>query len=109
MELFPLSIVTFHKEKVLNQPVRIRIAVISNKIAKKYSIIFLTLLFLIYIFIAAPNAGQGAIEMGQTIKATLEITNIEKYTSMPLSKKPAAAIVEIVHAFGFASWKIAPS
>ena len=40
---------------------------------------------MIYTFIPAPNAGQGAIEMGQTIKATLEIINIEKYTSMLLS------------------------
>ena len=79
-------------------------AVTKSKKAKKYSIIARNLLFLTKFLIAAPNAAHGAIDIGQIINATVEINIIDKNKSPSLDKKPEAAILEIVQAFGFTIW-----
>ena len=84
-------------------------AVIKSKIAKNNSIITFILLLLTKFLIADPNAAQGDMDIGQTIRATIPIYNIEKKI-FPLSdKKLDAAIVEIVHAFGLTIWNNAAS
>ena len=76
-------------------------AVIKSKKAKKNSIITFILLFFTKFLIPDPNAAQGEIEIGQIISATEAIYNIEINKLPSLDKKPEAAILEIVHAFGF--------
>ena len=76
-------------------------AVIKSKKAKKNSIITFILLLFTKFLILDPNAAQGEIEIGQIIRATEAINNIEINKLPSLDKNPEAAILEIVHAFGF--------
>ena len=76
-------------------------AEIKSKNAKKYSIRAFNLLFLTKFLIAEPKAAQGDIDKGQIIRAIKAINNIEKIKFSSFGKKPEAAILEIVHAFGF--------
>ena len=76
-------------------------AVIKSKNAKKNSIITFILLFFTKFLIPDPKAAQGEIEIGQIISAIHEINNIDKIKLPSFGKKPEAAILEIVHAFGF--------
>ena len=81
--------------------ITIKMAVIKSKKAKKNSIITFILLFFTKFLIPDPNAAQGEIEIGQIISATEAINNIEINKLSSFDKKPEAAILEIVHAFGF--------
>ena len=76
-------------------------AVTKSKNAKKYSIKAFILLFLTRFLIAEPNAAQGDMDKGHIIRATIDIKNIEKIKFSSFGKKPEAAILEIVQAFGF--------
>ena len=76
-------------------------AVIKSKNAKKNSIITFILLFFTRFLIPDPKAAQGEIEIGQIIRAIQEINNIDIIKLPSFGKKPEAAILEIVHAFGF--------
>ena len=76
-------------------------AVIKSKNAKENSIITFILLFFTKFLIPDPKAAQGEIEIGQIMSATHEINNIDKIKLPSFGKKPEAAILEIVHAFGF--------
>ena len=78
-------------------------AVIKSNIAKKYSTIAFFLLFLIKFLIPEPKAAQIDIDIGQIIKAVIEIKSIEIINFSSLGKKPEATIVEMLHAFGFTS------
>ena len=84
-------------------------AVIKSKKAKKYSIKAFKLLFFTKFLIAEPKAAQGDIDKGQMIRAIKAIKNIEKNKSPSLGKKPEAAILEIVQAFGLTIWNNAAS
>ena len=75
-------------------------AVIKSKKAKKYSINAFNLLFLTKFLIAEPKAAQGEIDKGQIIKAITAIYKIEKNKFSSFGKKPEAAILDIVQAFG---------
>ena len=81
--------------------ITIKMAVIKSKNAKKNSIITFILLFFTKFLIPDPKAAQGEIEIGQIIKATNEINIIDKNKLPSFGKKPDAAMLEIVHAFGF--------
>ena len=76
-------------------------AVIKSKKAKKNSIITFILLLFTKFLILDPNAAQGEIEIGQIIRATEAIKNIEINKLPSLDKNPEAAMLEIVHALGF--------
>ena len=80
--------------------ITIKMAVIKSKKAKKNSIITFILLFFTKFLILDPNAAQGEIEIGQIIRATEAINNIEINKLPSLDKKPEAAMLEIVHALG---------
>ena len=80
----------------------------SNK-ARKYSTIAFFLLFFIKFLIPEPKAAQIDIDIGQIIKAVIEIKRIDIINFSSVGKKPDATIVEIVHAFGFTSWNNAAS
>ena len=80
--------------------ITIKMAVIKSKNAKKNSIITFILLFFTKFLIPDPKAAQGEIEIGQIIRATNEIKIIEKNKFPSFGKKPDAAILDIVHAFG---------
>ena len=84
-------------------------AVIKRRIAKKYSIKAFNLLFLTRFLIAEPNAAQGDMDKGHIINATIDIKNIEKIKFSSFGKKPEAAMLEIVQAFGFTIWNNAAS
>ena len=84
-------------------------AVIKSKNAKKYSINAFSLLFLTKFLIDEPKAAHGDIDNGQMISAIVAIYKIEKIKFPSLGKKPEAAILEIVHAFGFTIWNNAAS
>ena len=84
-------------------------AVIKSKNAKKYSINAFSLLFLTKFLIAEPNAAQGDIDNGQIIRAITAIYRIEEIKFSSFGKKLEAAILEIVHAFGFTIWNNAAS
>jgi hypothetical protein len=84
-------------------------AVIKSKKARKYSIKAFILLFFTKFLIAEPKAAQGDIDKGHIINATVAINNIEKNRFPSFGKKPEAAILEIVQAFGFTIWKRAAS
>ena len=84
-------------------------AVIKSNIAKKYSTIAFFLLFFTKFLIPEPKAAQTDIDIGQMIKAVIEIKRIEIINFSSLGKNPDATIVEIVHAFGFRSWNSAAS
>lgn len=75
-------------------------AVTKSKKANKYSINAFNLLFLTKFLIADPKAAHGDIDNGQMINATAAIKNIDKIKLPSFGKKPEAAILEIVHAFG---------
>ena len=76
-------------------------AVIKSKKAKKYSINALILLFFTKFLIAEPKAAHGDIEIGHMISAIIAIKKIEINRLSSFGKKPEAAILEIVQAFGF--------
>ena len=76
-------------------------AVIKSKKAKKNSIITFILLLFTKFLILDPNAAHGEIEIGQIIRATEAINNIEINKLPSLDKNPEAAMLEIVHALGF--------
>ena len=84
-------------------------AVIKSKNAKKYSINAFSLLFLTKFLIDEPKAAHGDIDNGQMIRAIAEIYKIEKIKFSSFGKKLEAAILEIVHAFGFTIWNNAAS
>ena len=84
-------------------------AVTKSRKARKYSIKAFILLFFTKFLIAEPNAAQGDIDIGHIINATIAIKNIEIIKFPSLGKNPEAAILEIVHAFGFTIWKSAAS
>jgi len=84
-------------------------AVIKSKNANKYSISAFNLLFFTKFLIAEPNAAQGDIDRGQIIRAINAMKKIEKIKLPSLGKKPDAAILLIVHAFGFTIWNKAAS
>ena len=84
-------------------------AVTKSKNAKKYSIKAFILIFLTRFLIAEPNAAQGDMDKGHIIKATIDIKNIEKIKFSSFGKKPEAAMLEIVQAFGFTIWNKAAS
>ena len=81
--------------------ITIKMTVIKSKNAKKYSINAFSLLFLTKFQIDEPKAAHGDIDNGQMIRAIAAIYKIEKIKFSSLGKKPDAAILEIVHAFGF--------
>ena len=76
-------------------------AVIKSKKANKISIITFIFLFLTIFLIAEPNAAHGEIDNGQINKAMLAMNKIEKNKLPSFGKKPDAAILDIVQAFGF--------
>ena len=76
-------------------------AVIKSKNARKYSIKAFILLFLTKFLMAEPKAAQGDIDIGHIIRATIAMKKIEIIKLPSFGKKPEAAIVEIVQAFGF--------
>ena len=76
-------------------------AVIKSKNAKKYSINPFNLLFLTKFLIVEPKAAHGDIDNGQMIRAIVAIYKMEKIKFSSFGKKLEAAILEIVHAFGF--------
>ena len=76
-------------------------AVIKSNIAKKYSTIAFFLLFLTKFLIPEPKAAQIDIDIGQIIKAVIEMKKIAIINFSSLGKKPEATMVEIVQAFGF--------
>ncbi len=84
-------------------------AVIKSKNARKYSIKAFILLFLTKFLIAEPKAAQGDIDIGHIIRATIAMKKIEIIKLPSFGKKPEAAIVEIVQAFGFTIWNNAAS
>ena len=84
-------------------------AVTKSKNAKKYSIKAFILLFLTRFLIAEPKAAQGDMDKGHIINATIDIKNIEKIKFSSFGKKPEAAMLEIVQAFGFTIWNKAAS
>ena len=84
-------------------------AVIKSKNAKKYSINAFSLLFLTKFLIDEPKAAHGDIDNGQMIRAIVAIYKMEKIKFSSFGKKPEAAILEIVHAFGFTIWNKAAS
>ena len=84
-------------------------AVIKSNIAKKCSTTAFFLLFLTKFLIPEPKAAQTDIDIGQIIKAVIEIKIIEITNFSSFGKKPEATIVEIVQAFGFTNWNNAAS
>ena len=76
-------------------------AVTKSKNARKYSIKGFILLFFTKFLIAEPNAAHGDIDKGHIINAIVAIKNIEIIKLPSFGKNPEAAILEIVHAFGF--------
>ena len=78
-------------------------AVNKSNIAKKYSTIAFFLLFFTKFLIPEPKAAQIDIDIGQIIKAVIEIKRIEIINFSSFGKNPDATMVEIVHAFGFTS------
>ena len=78
-------------------------AVIKSNIAKKHSTIAFFLLFFTKFLIPEPKAAQTDIDIGQMIKAVIEMKRIEIINFSSFCKNPDATIVEIVHAFGFTS------
>ena len=76
-------------------------AVTKSKKARKYSINAFILLFFTKFLIAEPKPAQGDIDKGQIIKATRAINDIEIIKLPSAGKNPEAAMLEIVHAFGF--------
>ena len=84
-------------------------AVIKSKNARKYSIKAFILLFLTKFLMAEPKAAQGDIDIGHIIRATIAMKKIEIIKLPSFGKKPEAAIVEIVQAFGFTIWNNAAS
>ena len=76
-------------------------AVIKSNIAKKCSTTAFFLLFLTKFLIPEPKAAQTDIDIGQIIKAVIEIKIIEITNFSSFGKKLEATIVEIVQAFGF--------
>ena len=89
--------------------ITIKMAVIKSKKAKKNSIITFILLFFTKFLIPDPNAAQGEIDKGQIISATEAINIIERNKLSFSDKNPDAAILEMVHAFGFTIWNNAAS
>ena len=81
--------------------ITIKMAVIKSKNDKKYSINAFSLLFLTKFQIDEPKAAHGDIDNGQMIKAIVAIYKIEKIKFSSFGKKLEAAILDIVHAFGF--------
>ena len=84
-------------------------AVIKSKNARKYSIKAFILLFLTKFLMAEPKAAQGDIDIGHIIRATIAMKKIEIIKLPSFGKKPEAAMVEIVQAFGFTIWNNAAS
>ena len=84
-------------------------AVIKSNIAKKYSTIAFFLLFFTKFLIPEPKTAQTDIDIGQIIKAVIEIKSIEINKFSFFGKNPDATMVEIVHAFGFTIWNSAAS
>ena len=84
-------------------------AVIKSKNANKYSISAFNLLFFTRFLIAEPNAAQGEIDIGHTIRAIKAMKNIEKIKFPSFGKNPEATMLEIVQAFGFTIWNKAAS
>ena len=76
-------------------------AVTKSKKARKYSIKAFILLFFTKFLIAEPKAAQGEIERGHMTRATIAMKKIDKIKFSSLGKKLEAAILDIVHAFGF--------
>ncbi len=76
-------------------------AVIKSNIAKKYSTNDFFLLFFTKFLIPEPKTAQTDIDIGQIIKAVIEIKRIAVINFSSFGKKPEATIVEIVQAFGF--------
>ena len=78
-------------------------AVIKSNIAKKYSTIAFFLSFFTKLLIPEPNEAHIDIEIGQIIKAVIEIKKMAVTRISSLGKKPDATIEEIVQAFGLTS------
>jgi len=78
-------------------------AVIKSNIAKKYSTNDFFLLLFTKFLIPEPKTAQTDIDIGQIIKAVIEIKRIAVINFSSFGKKPEATIVEIVQAFGFTS------
>ena len=76
-------------------------AVIKSNIAKKYSTNDFLLLVFTKFLIPEPKTAQTDIDIGQIIKAVIEIKRIAVINFSSFGKKPEATIVEIVQAFGF--------
>ncbi len=76
-------------------------AVIKSNIAKKYSTNDFFLLLFTKFLIPEPKTAQTDIDIGQIIKAVIEIKRIAVINFSSFGKKPEATIVEIVQAFGF--------
>ena len=79
----------------------IKMAVIKSNIAKKYSTIAFFLSFFTKFLIPEPNAAHMDMDIGQIIKAVIEMKKIAVISFSSLGKKPDATIEEIVQAFGF--------
>ena len=79
----------------------INMAVSTNKVASKNSMMILTLRSLTNFLIAAPNAAHGEIDTGQTSKATDAIISTDENKFISVDINPEAAMLEIVQAFGF--------
>ena len=84
-------------------------AVIKSNIAKKYSTNDFFLLLFTKFLIPEPKIAQTDIDIGQIIKAVIEIKRIAVINFSSFGKKPEATIVEIVQAFGFTNWNNAAS
>ena len=76
-------------------------AVIKSNIAKKYSTNDYFFLLFTKFVIPEPKTAQTDIDIGQIIKAVIEIKRIAVINFSSFGKKPEATIVEIVQAFGF--------
>ena len=84
-------------------------AVIKSNIAKKYSTNDFFLLLFTKFLIPEPKTAQTDIDIGQIIKAVIEMKRIAIINFSSFGQKPEATIVEIVQAFGFTNWNNAAS
>ena len=76
-------------------------AVTNNNIANKYSIIFLTLTFLIIFLIEAPKAAQIHIDGKQTKGAVIATKEVATMKFSSLGKKAEAEVTATTQALGF--------
>ena len=81
----------------------------TNNTANKYSITFLTFVFLIIDFIEDPKIAHKQIDGKQTNGAVKTTNAVATKKDSSLGKKAVAAVNATTHAFGLINWKSAAS